>query len=43
MFPVYRARAVCEHQVIFSAHIQNRKLADCEEILSEFDKKCFGL
>ncbi len=28
---------------VFSAHIQNRKLVDGEEIFSEFDKKCIGL
>ncbi len=38
--PIYRARAVYEHR---TAHTQNTKLADCEEIFSEFDKKCFGL
>ncbi len=27
----------------FSAHTQNGKLVDREEILSEFDKKSFGL
>ncbi len=37
LFPVYRARAVYEHRTVFSAHTQNRKLADCEEIFSEFE------
>ncbi len=41
--PIYRARAVCEHQTVSSAHTQNGKLADREEIFSEFDKKCIGL
>ncbi len=36
LFPVYRARAVYEHQIFFSAHTQNGKLADREEIFSEF-------
>ncbi len=39
LFPVYRDRAVCKHQTpVFSAHTENGKLADCGEILSEFDK-----
>ncbi len=37
LFPVYRVRAVYEHCT------QNRKLADREEIFSEFDKNCFGV
>ncbi len=32
-----------EHRTLFSAHTQNRKLADREEIFSEFDKNCIGL
>ncbi len=35
LFPVYRARAVYEHQTFFSVHTQNRKLVDREEIFSE--------
>ncbi len=31
-----------EHQIFFSARTQNGKLADREEIFSEFDKNCFG-
>ncbi len=38
LFPVYRARAVYEHQTFFSFHTQNR-----EETISEFDKKGFAL
>ncbi len=30
-------------RIFFSAHTQNGKLADHEEIFSEFDKKCTGL
>ncbi len=30
-------------RLMFSAHTQNGKLADCEETFSEFDKNCFGL
>lgn len=41
--PNHRARAVYEHQLIFSAHTQNeqldRQLVDCEELFAEFDKK----
>ncbi len=40
--PVYRVRAVYEHRTFFSAHTQNGKLADREEIFTEFDKKCIG-
>ncbi len=43
LFPIYRVRAVNEHRTVFSAHTENGKLADREEKLSEFDKKCFGL
>ncbi len=43
LFPIYRARAVYEHWTLFSVHTQNGKLADCEEIFSELDKKCIGL
>lgn len=42
-FPVYTARAVFKHQVLFSAHTQNRQLADREEVVAEFDKQCVGL
>ncbi len=38
-----RARAVYERRTIFSVYSQNGKLADCEGIFSEFDKKCTGL
>ncbi len=43
LFPVYRARAVYEHWVFLSAHTQNGQLADREEILAEFHKRCAGL
>ncbi len=39
LFPVYRATAEYEHRTFFSAHTQNRKLTDTEEIFTEFDKK----
>ncbi len=43
LFPVYRVRAVYERQTFFSAHTENGKLADREEIFSELHKKCTGL
>ncbi len=43
LFPVYRARTVYEHQTFVSTHTLNGKLADREEIFSEFVKKCIGL
>ncbi len=39
LFLIYRARAVYEHQIIFSAHAE----VDREKIFAEFDKKCIGL
>ncbi len=36
---LYLSWAVYEHQTVFSAHTLNGKLADHEEIFSEFDKK----
>ncbi len=32
-----------EHRTVFSAHTQNGKLADREEIFAEFNKKCIGV
>ncbi len=43
LFPVYRTRVVYEHWTFFSAHTENGKLAEREEIFTEFDKKCIGL
>ncbi len=42
LFPIYRPRAVYEHQISFQ-RTQNGQLADREEIFAEFDKKCIGL
>ncbi len=42
LFPVYRARAVYEHQTVFSAHTQNGKLADREEVLDKLKLKPAG-
>ncbi len=44
LFPVYRARAVYERRTGFLfQRTLNGKLADHEEIFSEFDEKCVGL
>ncbi len=32
-----------EHWTVFSVHTQNGKLADREEIFTEFDRKCIWL
>ncbi len=42
-FPFTESELWMNTGLFFSAYTQNRKLADCEEIFSEFDKKCVGL
>ncbi len=42
-FPIYRAGAVYEHRIVFSAHTQNGQLADRKEMFAGFDNKCIGL
>lgn len=41
-FP-FKESGLCVNPGFFSVCIQPRQLADCEEILTEFDKKCLGL
>lgn len=42
LYPIHRSRAVYNHRILFSAHIQSRKLADHEETLAGFETKWIG-